>query len=529
MLKKILTLFLGFLCSLILLEAVLWISGLFTVNSRSVAPSGNDFQIFCCGDSFTFGYGVTQGKDYPSMLQEMLNKDIQLRKFTVSNLGVSGGNTRKVMQRLESQLPASPKIILVQAGMRNYSDFSGYPEKGNPVWQLIRFLSDNARSMKLFRSLLLNLRDKTNDLSWFQIWNFLIESLTTKVEYLHPPLSRPGEGEIPTQPHTSEIVANDDPLKQGLEALDSGRPRTAIKLFREAIRLHPGNTAPLIGLAESFDALSRPDLCREWLESALKLPDNGNSCNALGEFYYDQKKYSAALTILSEGISRHPDHAMLHYNLGRVHSRLNDLANTIRCFDQALSLHLSDPESLADIYVLKGLIKSQSRNAAERQEAEKYFLDAEALTPGSAYLLNSMAEYYQRQENLVKAGEYFRKAGNRQALSWIKRLISLEFDRQKIGDWLRTDYREFISEAQKHGSAILFLNYPEDEIKEMREVAEKFGIPLIDLKTGFDDLWKNGMNRDDFFLPDGHCNAEGNRVMAEIVFETLKKSGLLEQ
>lgn len=51
-------------------------------------------RIAVLGDSFTFGFGVPGEDTYPSVLERLLNKEIDARKFEVLNFGVSGYSTQ---------------------------------------------------------------------------------------------------------------------------------------------------------------------------------------------------------------------------------------------------------------------------------------------------------------------------------------------------------------------------------------------------------------------------------------------------
>lgn len=48
------------------------------------APSAAPVRVACVGDSITFGYGIPEGKSYPSQLQEILGNGWNVRNFGVS-------------------------------------------------------------------------------------------------------------------------------------------------------------------------------------------------------------------------------------------------------------------------------------------------------------------------------------------------------------------------------------------------------------------------------------------------------------
>nr|WP_320190757.1 arylesterase [uncultured Desulfobacter sp.] len=67
-------------------------------------------RIVCFGDSLTYGYGASQGMDYPTQLEEMTGIEI-------INAGVSGNTTADGLVRLEDDVLAyEPDVVLITLG-----------------------------------------------------------------------------------------------------------------------------------------------------------------------------------------------------------------------------------------------------------------------------------------------------------------------------------------------------------------------------------------------------------------------------
>ena len=67
-------------------------------------------RIVCFGDSLTYGYGASQGMDYPTRLEEMTGIEI-------INAGVSGNTTADGLARLEDDVLAyEPDVVLITLG-----------------------------------------------------------------------------------------------------------------------------------------------------------------------------------------------------------------------------------------------------------------------------------------------------------------------------------------------------------------------------------------------------------------------------
>jgi len=65
-------------------------------------------QIICFGDSITFGYGASEGEDYPTALAKLI-------KRPVINAGVDGDTTFEALERLEQDvLSKDPYLVIVE-------------------------------------------------------------------------------------------------------------------------------------------------------------------------------------------------------------------------------------------------------------------------------------------------------------------------------------------------------------------------------------------------------------------------------
>lgn len=73
---------------------------------KNVNSRGKD--IICFGDSMTFGYGVNQGEDYPTILSKMLGSP-------VINKGIDGDTTSEALSRFKSDvLDRDPLLVIIE-------------------------------------------------------------------------------------------------------------------------------------------------------------------------------------------------------------------------------------------------------------------------------------------------------------------------------------------------------------------------------------------------------------------------------
>jgi len=101
----------GLFLSLLLLEGGIRLGGYFFQlrqeyrNFRSVRESGN-VRILCVGDS-------TTADGYPEFLEEVLNRRIREKKFSVINRGVVASNSSETLENLPDDIKRfSPDIII---------------------------------------------------------------------------------------------------------------------------------------------------------------------------------------------------------------------------------------------------------------------------------------------------------------------------------------------------------------------------------------------------------------------------------
>lgn len=124
--KKTAVLLLGTVISFVIAELIIDLYGLFfRPESRSANDKGRPL-IVCAGDSFTYGYGVEKGQDYPSILQKTLRKQSKFENSSVINLGTVGANSHQIMKQIETLLKETvPDYIVFQGGGQNHHNLYG--------------------------------------------------------------------------------------------------------------------------------------------------------------------------------------------------------------------------------------------------------------------------------------------------------------------------------------------------------------------------------------------------------------------
>lgn len=87
----------------------LWVSLVACDDKPMATKLGKGALVVALGDSLTFGYGASRGKDYPSML-------VQKTGWEIVNMGVNGDTTQNVLDRLDVIIDLKPKLVLLGIG-----------------------------------------------------------------------------------------------------------------------------------------------------------------------------------------------------------------------------------------------------------------------------------------------------------------------------------------------------------------------------------------------------------------------------
>lgn len=140
---KFLVFFGGILVAFILLEASLRILGYFhkkqhIVKNYSIAEDSQNI-VICLGDSFTEGFGSTEGNSYPEVLKKLINSESNI-EYEVANFGQSGKNTTQIKDEFFKYLENhTPELVVIMAGSANYWNYYGFEDHNKLIYQIRTF------------------------------------------------------------------------------------------------------------------------------------------------------------------------------------------------------------------------------------------------------------------------------------------------------------------------------------------------------------------------------------------------------
>jgi len=152
------SIFAGLFTILLLLEIVLRIIGYIhenkNIDKNYKLAENADKVIICLGDSFTEGFGASEGNDYPAVLNKLVKSEFG-EEYQTLNFGQSGKNTTQIKEEFLVYLENNtPELVIIMAGSANYWNYYGFEDRGKLLY--------NIRVFKLFKLLYKNLTQKQN-------------------------------------------------------------------------------------------------------------------------------------------------------------------------------------------------------------------------------------------------------------------------------------------------------------------------------------------------------------------------------
>ncbi|MDD2714286.1 MAG: hypothetical protein PHW04_00175 [Candidatus Wallbacteria bacterium] len=532
--------------------------------------------ILCTGDSFTYGWGMNPGEDFPAQLETILNASGG--KFQVVNAGRCASNSRMLLESLEPALRKyRPEFVTVMTGGANVHNPKGMqPEQSVRGW-VMNFLSLHCRTFRLAvmlkrqaaelldpLSLPLNLRVAWErglysimgreslpsaapltgkrgcdiDLPRRQgrIWDLVRSRKISSLEACDGKRLDTEElfalgfayimrGELDTaERHFDKVsaVRGKHPLffvGSGYSRLLRGSALTASEAFREALTMDPGNTAAMLGLGCAGLILKGPESDGVWLTRVREIdPGNGLACHFLGLHLIECRNPSAARELFLEGIRCEPELSLNYSALGELCLHSGQMEEARVWLNKALERGVAMDWEMSRIRQNLGMIACLSHEEGCLKQAQEHFLAAVRLNQRNFSALSSLgvsASDWVEYRGFIDTLE---ASGHREAAGWLRsRNENGNFQYLKVADWLAADLTRIAALCREYGAEPIFLNYPLFENPVLRKKAAELKLRFVDVCSEFSRLSGSGGNRWDYFLPDMHCNTRGNQVIAGLV------------
>ena len=253
-------------------------------------------------------------------------------------------------------------------------------------------------------------------------------------------------------------------------------------------------------------------------------PESSNQV-IMGIGFMKQARYDLAKQYLSKALDLDPGNITAYRHLGTIYREEAEYKLAEKYFEKVLFLSGEDAD--AGLYLELGIIhRLLNKDSLAREELKKAMMDTRYL-----YLaFNELLLAYNNEKDFYNEIENFKKGiKDKDVLDRIGGLVTLRNDRGNIYKILQGNIVNIDRISRKNNVKIVIQTDPNmDDLAEViREVAKKLDIPLVDNRRVFKEKLKFH-DRSDFFVEDDHCNAEGYRVMAHNIYETLIKEGIID-
>jgi len=422
--------------------------------------------ILCIGDSFTESFGSSKNNDYPSQLGRIIKRRYG-NKYPVYNLGRSGKNTRQISMELPFYIEKfNPKIAVILSGSANYWNYWGY--KKESFWS-------SFKTIKLFKLLFNNVKYRENKYKF----NF--------IEYKH----------------------RRNQFRQLLSLTIRPETQFIAKLRAIALSTHLQYLDSCIG----NENLSVENLMHLTRFSIL----SGRSSEIIDKI--DMKKihspYERFLIALYREKFLGKKFDISNYFPGYQAIYLYKMMKPTDYTPEALELFIKASPYFEEPYYQLTLLGNNEIRIPTDYDQKRFSIKDSVYYYRSLYALSQDDNYF--DEN-----------------TYIQEDPDLEIMTKEINGWVKDDIEKMVELCIQKGISVVLMNYPlysnatafSSVNKVNEDIASKYNLPFVDNSRLFDTI---KMERNSYFISDGHCSDIGYRLMAQNLFTVIDNYHLLEK
>ncbi len=203
-----------------------------------------------------------------------------------------------------------------------------------------------------------------------------------------------------------------------------------------------------------------------------------------------------------------------------------NMAKAINCFESNISDNPHFPLNYSNI----GQIYLQQQNY---KEALKWFMKTVEADPSSrinpGYSLIRNIRNIPGKKNVeinIQIDAFITQFKKKDPVNAKNFLLSSD---DEIGRWVESDVKEIIRVSRQRGIKIILQDYPmaHPVNRILYKIALETGVPFVNNHDVFKEKMMHGMAKQDLFVPDGHCNANGYGVMALNVYNKIMDDRIL--
>jgi lysophospholipase L1-like esterase len=495
MIKKAAVVIISILTFLVLAEISLRIFGYFYQPKSEKSKINNEnYTVLSIGDSFTYGIGAPESKDYPSQLENILNSKTN-KKFKVINRGIPGQNTSEVYKNLKYQIVNNkPDLIILLVGANNARNYWGFGSSFNKLLY-------KTRIYKLIELLYLNVKQKKiNSIIEKQNW---LNSVNDELKGASVKISKAED--IKSQVYKTAFDQNVKRMnkidKTGADYFDIGtfylrekKYNDALKWYIAGINSFPSYLKNYEGITYSYYLQNRINEAQKWIFTGLGKNENSSYLySILGLIEIIKENYAGSLKWINRG--------------------LNADSNNIEC-----RFYLNDMRKFYNNYLQRNPPYSVRTRVFEKLDSliRKYPFDF---------------TYYDSLEN-KRRFYYFSNTYYNTLKNMKKNNFSL------IKEWVYNDLQKIIDLCKSNNTKMIIQNYPlpvngpyfnslANNI--LKDISAKNSVPFVDNAKIFNS---KGGQKHCFFQPvyeGDHPNEKGYELMAENLFDKIVEINLFDK
>ena len=559
--SKIALIFLGIFLFLVLLEVSLRLGGFVLQsiqeheNLQSI-KQGGVYRILCLGES-------TTERQYPHLLEQVLNQRNIGVRFNVIDKGRSTANTLYILSRVKSYLTEyHPDMVVAMMGIndKGVKYYEDIPE--SDTW-----LFKHCRVYRFGRMLYMH----------------LLKALRKKDIYGFTPKASGGKAKSEVADTVPEKSKPSSPFLISSRRFWGTRLVNAENSFKKAVEMNPKNDDAYVTLGricqeDYTDYLRAENLFKKVIEIN---PKNDQAYTALGQLYVEQVKFPQAESLFKKALEMNPKNDDASVGFGKIYRKQGDNVQAEAFFKKAIGLNPKNDHAyveLGQLYLDQGKflqVEDSLKKAVELNpenyrawldlgriyrkqhkfpEAEDAFKKSIELNPVNDYAYAEFGALYREEGKFPKAEDLFKKtlelypendraAGAllsmyeemgkpelaKEYTEKVKRLKSEDYGAMTVNN-----HRKLKEILDRKGIKLVCAQYPMRHVEPLKRIFENnAGIVFVDNEGVFKEAVKQAGYKEyfkDMFAGDfGHCTQKGNELLAQnianVILREVFKSG----
>lgn len=482
------------------------------INEQKVKKEGV-CRIMCIGESNTQG-------QYPTLLEEELNKNSKNIKYVVIDCGLCGEDTAYVADTFQSNLDKyKPNIVVAMIGVLD--DGPLYRSKDNGG-----IYDDNSfvKRLKLYRLYtLVKFNLMRRELDGINLYMYISDKIGVKKVYSNDSSAQKYIDDGKNSKYQKEYLKAEHSFIKALERdpgnkdgyvqlsklyIEEKRFDEAEMIILKALKNTCNDEQIMLLLSDVLIGRKEPEKAEVLLEKmAIKRPGNVNLLLKLAEIYAIKQEYKKAEKIYLEVMNIPRKDIYLLVKLGELYVKEGAIKKANDIF---LKAHKIDPDNNWPIWELNFSKIVMSKK--ESEEIEDVLLGYKQKHPEASIELK-IQEFYENTKQTTKGKNYFRKN--------VKLYDNLIPDvRKNLNSFTYVSYQKIIKAAKTHGVKMICMQYPVRSIEPLKQMLSGIdGLVFVSNEENF----KNALRTDsywDLFIDNasgdfGHCTEKGNRLVAE--------------